>query len=122
MLTSFGKLVRKHRIDQQLRLGEMAAAINVSAPYLSAVETGSKKVTYELVQNISNYLSLSPAEASELQASADSSQTEYRFNLKKQSDITRQAVAAFARNINTSSLDESVAKQILEILENQPES
>lgn len=94
----------------------MARGIGVSAPYLSAVETGKKNVTDDLVHKIINYLGLAGDQAEELRCAADQSKSEFRICVEEQNDITKQAAAAFARSINSSTLDEAVASRILEIL------
>ena len=44
MLTEFGKILRKLRIDRQELLRDMAKNLEVSSAYLSAVETGKRKI------------------------------------------------------------------------------
>ena len=44
MLTPFGQIVRKKRIDKFLTLKEMADALGVSSAFLSAVEMGRKAI------------------------------------------------------------------------------
>ena len=51
-ITEFGKAVRKARIDASVTLGDMAEALEVSPPFLSAMETGRKKISEDWVRKI----------------------------------------------------------------------
>lgn len=44
MLTPLGRAARKWRIDRDMRLCDMAGDLGVSVAYLSAVETGRKRI------------------------------------------------------------------------------
>lgn len=54
-LTEFGKAVRKARIDTGQTLLSMAQALGVSVSFLSAMETGRKKVAASWVKEIDNF-------------------------------------------------------------------
>ena len=58
-LTDFGKAIRKLRIDYDTNLNELATSIGVSSAFLSAVETGKKPISAELITKITNALGLS---------------------------------------------------------------
>lgn len=51
-LTDFGKAVRKARLDAEETLSTMAESLNVSPAFLSAMETGRKKISEEWVEKI----------------------------------------------------------------------
>lgn len=55
-LTEFGKAVRKARIDIGQTLASMAAAIGTTPAFLSAMETGSRKVSPKWVGKIDAFL------------------------------------------------------------------
>lgn len=116
MLSEFGQKVRKYRIDMQMKLGEMAKGLDVTPAYLSAVENNKKKLTNELVNKVVSFLSLSDVEAEKLKDAAARSKTEHVINTRSQSDVTNEAVAMFARNIESSQLSEDKARRILDIL------
>ena len=44
MLTPFGKLVRRHRIEQKMLLYHMATALKLSSSYLSDIELGRREI------------------------------------------------------------------------------
>lgn len=52
MLTEFGKITRKIRIDNDVLLKDMADALNISAAFLSKIETGKSKPNLKLADKI----------------------------------------------------------------------
>ncbi len=52
MLTSFGKILRKLRIDHSERLLDMAEKLDVSVSFLSSVEIGKKSVPVGMEEKI----------------------------------------------------------------------
>ena len=58
MLTEFGVEVRKLRLEKRMRLKEMAEKLQMSSAFLSAVETGSKRVPAGLPGRISELMKL----------------------------------------------------------------
>ena len=54
-LTEFGKAVRKARIDTGQTLLGMATALGTSPSFLSAMETGRKKIAANWVTKIENF-------------------------------------------------------------------
>ncbi|WP_296228608.1 helix-turn-helix domain-containing protein [Ralstonia sp. UBA689] len=57
-LTEFGKTVRKARIDTGQTLLSMAQELGVTASFLSAMETGRKKISAEWVTRITGFFDL----------------------------------------------------------------
>lgn len=58
MLTEFGKIIRKIRIDNDVLLKDMADALNISAAFLSKLETGKSKPNLKLAYKIKNIYNL----------------------------------------------------------------
>lgn len=54
-LTEFGKAVRKARVDIDETLSSMAKAMGVSPAFLSAMETGRKRIPADFVQKIEDF-------------------------------------------------------------------
>lgn len=52
ILTNLGKQTRKLRIDNEELLMDMANKLEISASYLSSIETGKRKVPKEFIQKI----------------------------------------------------------------------
>ena len=109
MLTEFGKALRKLRINHQEILKDMADTLNVSAAYLSAVETGKRRIPADWVSRISKSYSLSPDEQSELQYVADISAPDITISLNDATPARRDAVLSFAKALDGMS-DEELTK------------
>lgn len=114
MLTAFGKAIRKYRIDKALVLRDMANELSVSAAYLSAIETGKKSATPELIEKIANYFELDEKDRQELKSLAFKSRHEYRLNVVATDTKTRELVASFARSF--SNLNEKERVKVFGIL------
>ena len=58
-MTPFGEKMRAMRAERQLTQKQMAAAIGVSSPYLSALEHGKRgRPSWYLIQRIINYFNV----------------------------------------------------------------
>jgi transcriptional regulator with XRE-family HTH domain len=57
-ITEFGKAVRKARIDADVTLASMAAELQTTPSFLSAMEMGRKKIPEAWVSKIEAYFSL----------------------------------------------------------------
>lgn len=55
-ITEFGKVVRMARIEAGVKLSDMATSLDVSAAFLSGMETGRKKISDEWVEKIASYV------------------------------------------------------------------
>lgn len=99
-LTAFGKAVRKYRIDIDVRLADMAEELGVSAAYLSAVETGKKKLTDGFVAKVVRYFESRGIDAVPLRKAADAAQSEFQIDAEGFSDDSRMLMAAFARRFS----------------------
>lgn len=98
MLTEFGKLVRKHRIDAGMMLREMAEGLGVSAAFLSAMETGRKSVPTDMARRMADLLNLDLDQRSRLLAAAEASRNEFRIKPSKgATPLEREVAAMFAR-------------------------
>ena len=58
MLTEFGKITRKLRINNDVLLKDMAGELNISAAFLSKLETGKSKPNLKLADKIKNIYKL----------------------------------------------------------------
>lgn len=105
MVTPYGKAVRKLRIDAGLRLKDMADALGVRSAYLSAVETGKKRINEKLVDNTISFFvkesQFSEEEIrEELKSLVDQSQPDFTISMQGQADSDRELVTAFARRFS----------------------
>lgn len=108
-MTSFGIALRKMRLDRQELLRDMAAKLEVSSAFLSAIETGKKKVPMSFVDKVSNIYTLDPKEREELQQAADMSVQEVKLSLVDATPAQHQLAVSFAKALNGLT-DEEVCK------------
>lgn len=97
MLSPFGKLCRKLRIDSGELLKNMADKLQVTPAYLSAVEVGKRNVPKDWPQKISEAYSLGSKISKELQEAANKSKMNLKMELNKFEDSDKELVLAFAR-------------------------
>jgi transcriptional regulator with XRE-family HTH domain len=114
MLTPFGKAIRKMRIDLAITLKEMAERLGVTPAYLSAVETGKKRVTDDLLDKIEEHYSLSAIEARDLRRQADQSASVIKLKMNGTDNGIREMATVFSRRF--SDLEEKEVQEIMNIL------
>lgn len=59
MVTEYGKILRKIRIDKGELLGDMADCLNISSSYLSSIETGVRNIPIDFTDKIIKIYNLS---------------------------------------------------------------
>lgn len=106
MVTPFGRFVRDKRVEQETSLRKMAQAIGLSSAYLSAIETGRKKITDQNVESIAAFLRLDQAEFNHARWLAILSQPSCKIDLRTANDEQRQLAMNVARNLNKLSHDQ----------------
>ena len=114
MLTEFGKMCRKIRIDAGEIMADMADHLQVSAAFLSAVEHGKKPVPVEWPVEISNFYNLDADVFDRLRELADGSIRQVRIDIDENNDSERDFIIAFERNFRN--LENSDREKILELL------
>lgn len=115
MLTAFGKVLRKFRIEHQLLLKDMADRLDVTVAFLSAVEVGRKKIPANLISKLKSVYTLDEERVKELVEAAAISNNEVRFvNLDQMKLPDREGVLAFAKNFENLKSDEK--EKIISIL------
>ncbi|WP_416515135.1 helix-turn-helix domain-containing protein [Brachyspira hyodysenteriae] len=116
ILTEFGKVSRKLRIDRNLTLSDMAERTNLSASYISAVEIGKKDLTMELVEKYIEILTVTEEEKEELLKSASVTMNSLKIDLTNEEEKNKIALK-LARNIKY--LNDEQIKKIENILNNK---
>ena len=119
MLTEFGKALRKIRRDTQQLLRDMADKLGVSSAYLSAVETGKRRIPQDWVSKIASIYSLSCEEQADLQSAADNSVFDVTISLVNASEQKRNAVLSFARALD--GLNDEDLKRIMASMKGKEE-
>ncbi|WP_208438576.1 helix-turn-helix domain-containing protein [Bartonella grahamii] len=95
MLTPFGKILRKLRVDHSERLLDMAKKLDISVSFLSAVEIGKKSVPVGLEEKIIELYGLDKEKASLLKKEAYSCRKS--IIIKPSTPLQRETVVAFMR-------------------------
>ncbi|WP_455480143.1 helix-turn-helix domain-containing protein [Bartonella sp. B23] len=113
MLTSFGKSLRKFRIDRVERLVDMAKKIGVSSAFLSSVEIGKKPIPPKMEEKIIEAYNLNQEVADLLREDADICRKS--FKVKTSNPLHRETIGMFVRVID--SLSEEKILKIRQILE-----
>ncbi|WP_375642275.1 MULTISPECIES: helix-turn-helix domain-containing protein [unclassified Bartonella] len=113
MLTSFGKILRKLRIDHSERLLDMAKKLDISVGFLSSVEIGKKSVPVGLEEKIIELYALDKEVAEILRRESDACRKS--FTIKPSDTFRCEAVGMFSRLINIiSEEDLGLLKKLLE--------
>lgn len=95
-LTDFGKAVRKARLDANETLATMAESLGVSPAFLSAMETGRKKISEEWVGKIITYFKDREIHLEKLGVYADLSNKS--ISILNCDPDTQMLIAGFARS------------------------
>lgn len=99
-MTQLGITLRRIRFERQELLKDMAAKIHVSSAFLSAVETGKKRVPANFVEKINSTYRLSKTEQDELAQAAEQSVQEMKLDLSNTTPAQHQAALSFAKALN----------------------
>lgn len=116
MLTMFGKVLRKARIDKGLLLKEMAEFCGVSSAFLSSVETGKKPIPSGLMEKAADFLEFDQGsrEWTELKDAEVLSRGEVSLPTRGLSERHQEAVLAFARHFEE--MEPAELDEVLNIL------
>lgn len=114
MLTEFGKMLRKIRIDHEQLLIDMAEKLEVTASYLSAVEMGKRNIPERWVEKIVKVYNLDQKQKKQLEEAAYNSKQQIKVPINDLEKADRNLVLSFARQFK--GLGEDEKEQILAIL------
>jgi len=114
MVTSFGKTLRKLRIDRGEIIKDMADSLGHTASYLSAVETGKRPIPDGWVERIVDIYSLDAESAQELKAAAMSEVKSVKIDINDFMGIKRETAILFAREF--SDVDDITVERIRKLL------
>lgn len=101
MLTRFGKELKKIRIENDEILKDMAAKLNVTAAYLSAVENGNRRVPESWIEIISREYDLEEQEVAKLQDMAFEDRDSIKISFDNQNEAESNLALSFARKFKT---------------------
>lgn len=106
MVTSYGRELRKIRIDRQELLKNMADRLQVSSAYLSAVENGNRKIPEGWTDKIIAFYDLPKEQARCLREAEEEATDEIRIRFEKASKPQRDVAIAFAKAFENLSEDQ----------------
>lgn len=109
-INDFGKAVRKGRIEAEVTLASMATALGTTPAFLSAMETGRKKIPAVWVEKIQAYFRQFGIEIPTLPELADVANKS--VSLEGLSPAQQMAVAGFARR----NMDDAQLEHFLRLL------
>ena len=78
--TQFGEFVRMLRIQTNQVMGDMAKLLDVSVPFLSAVETGKKNIPAEWESTLVNVYNLDQENTNKLKAAIEASKCQIKVS------------------------------------------
>lgn len=114
MITTFGKLLRKIRIDHGEILMDMAKRLGVSPSFLSAVEVGRKSAPSGWSDTIAEQYHLSEEQRQELKEAEQEAVISVKLDFSKVDQPQRTAALVFAREFG--SMTEETASQVIQLL------
>lgn len=117
MLNSFGKFCRKLRIDNDELLKDMAARLEVTSSYLSAVENAKRKVPQEWKSKLIKLYKLDEEQQKELSLSLQEAEKELKIDLSDYNNEDKQVLMALARGYQDFDVEtKATLKNILDSL------
>ena len=120
MVTEFGKLCRKIRIDNNEVLKDMAQKLGVTTAYLSAVETGKRNIPEEWIDIIKREYQLEPREYEKLVDTVYSLKKIIKIDIDNIEEQDKEVMLEFVKNFNV--LNERDKKEIMTIIQKRKSS
>ena len=118
MLSNYGKILRKLRIDKGELLSEMASKLGISSAYLSAIENSAKPIPTDLTNKIAIAYGLYAMQIEELKLAEDDAKQSIELALPTNlSGARRQTALAFARTFNSANISDDELEKIIAILQ-----
>lgn len=106
MTTHFGKEMKKLRIDVGMTLIDMANAIGVSAAFLSAIETGRKRIPDGILDTLVDKFPQVRVQRQKFEALINQTRSEVRVPLENASYEDALLATALARRFSSMSTEE----------------
>lgn len=109
MLSNYGKILRKIRIDKGLTMAQMAKSVGITSAYLSTIERGKRNIPKNLTQDIIGHYDLSKEQVTELQKAEYLSMDSFEIELSDVDLDKKTLVFTIAKNLKNMTC-EQVAK------------
>ncbi len=117
MITEAGKFLRKLRIDRSEKQKDMADRLDVSVSFLSAVETGKKKMPALWEKRICDMYKLTDKQKCEFMDAIAKTRQTVEIRLTDLDSAKREAVMLFAEKIGK--ISDEQAERIRKIILNE---
>ena len=114
MISSFGKVLKEYRNKNNDTLKTLSQKLEISLPYLSAMEVGRKQVPIEIVKKIKELYNLSEDEYNELYMAMLDSNNKVDLELSKMDEAQREVSMVFARKIENA--DPELVEKLRKVL------
>ncbi len=114
MITSFGKALRKIRIDNGEVLKIMAEKLYVTSSFLSAVENGKKKIPDHWLATLVSIYNLNNTQIEELEFAFSETNETIKIQLDGLDTENKKLVFAFARRLDK--FDENELEKLKSLL------
>lgn len=98
--TTFGKILKKIRIDRDEVLVDMAAKLGIHASTLSTIENGKRSVPDDLIQKICRIYHLNKQESQELSTAALELSKAILINMEDRTPEEKELIINFSRKID----------------------
>ena len=106
MATEFGKILRILRINTGETAKEMANKLDVSVPYLNAIENGRRDIPSDMEEKVIAHYNLTTEEKTNLRNAIINTKDSVKINLTDLADKKKRVILALARdNIDNETLD-----------------
>lgn|GEM_PF-122363 len=113
MITEFGKVLRKLRIDRGEILKNMADKLEMTSSYLSAIECGKRNIPSDFIEKLASLYELDESQIAELNSAKDESLNSIEICIEGKNASQRDLALQFASKFND--IDEDFAKQMLSL-------
>ncbi len=114
MITNFGKILRKIRIDRSEILYDMAKKLNITSSYLSAIECGKRNIPEDFINKLQECYDFTEEELLELNLAKDNTVKELSINVENVDLRKRTLALEFARSFNE--IDDEDAEELIKKL------
>lgn len=115
LVSEYGKILRKIRIDKGLTMAQMAKAAGITSAYLSTIERGNRNIPKYLTQNVINHYELSNEQVAELQKAEYLSTNSVEIELSGVNLDKKALVLSLAKNLKSMTYEQvEMIKNIVE--------
>ena len=115
MISSFGSVMRKIRAKTGESLRTCAARLEISAPFLSAMEVGRRPIPSQYPEKIRKIYELTEEEYIELYNSIVETNKRVDLEIEKMNDAQKEVSMTFARKIENA--DPELVEKLRKVLE-----